>query len=123
MSLENLLSAVVADKVVDSEEVAQIRTAIYADGTIDLEEVEFLFNVNDAVTGNDNDAGWDELFVEAVTDNVMADGTIDSDEVEMLVRLIGADGQVDGAEKKLLENLKAHNGGSLPTELETMLNS
>lgn len=123
MSLENLLSAVVADKVVDSEEVAQIRTAIYADGTIDLEEVEFLFNVNDAVTGNDNDAGWDELFVEAVTDNVMADGTIDSDEVEMLVRLIGADGQVDGAEKKLLENLKARNGGSLPTELETMLNS
>jgi len=121
ITLAALLTAVVADKIVDLDEVATIRETVYADGTIDLEEVEFLFEVNDAVTGNDNAPEWSDLFVEAVTDNIMADGTIDDDEVSLLVRLIGEDGQVDSTETLLLSNLKEKNGGSLPDALETML--
>ncbi len=121
ITLAALLTAVVADNIVDLDEVATIREAVYADDVVDTDEVEFLFKVNDAVTGNDNAPEWTDLFVEAVTDNIMADGTIDDDEVNFLVRLIGEDGQVDGAEKLLLENLKTKNGGALPDALETML--
>ena len=121
MALQSLYESVVEDGVVDAGEVEEIRKEVYADGKVDIEEVEFLFKINDAVSGNKNDTGWDDLFVSAITDNIMDDGVIDSDEVDLLVRLIGADGKVDGAEKKLLENLKGKNEGNLPSELESLL--
>ena len=121
MSLQSLYESVVEDGVVDAGEVEEIRKEVYADGKVDIEEVEFLFKINDAVSGNKNDTVWDDLFVSAITDNIMDDGVIDSDEVDLLVRLIGADGKVDGAEKKLLENLKGKNEGNLPSELESLL--
>lgn len=120
-TLEKLLQEVIADGKIDASEVGSIRTAIYDDGVIDAEEVDFLFDVNDAVSGNDNDPGWEALFVKAVASNILADGTIDAEETAMLVAKIQGDGAVDATEKALLLHLKK-TAPEFPAELEALLN-
>ena len=118
--LEELKKNLLADGVIDKEEVAQLREVLYADGVIDAEEVEFLFELNDAVSGKDNAPEWQEFFVEAISDNILADGEIDEEEVKMLSEKISGDGQVDETEKALLLNLKAK-AKNFPAALEALL--
>ena len=118
--LEQLKKNLLADGVIDKEEVAQLREVLYADGVIDAEEVEFLFELNDAVSGKDNAPEWQEFFVEAVSDNILADGEIDEEEVKMLSEKISGDGQVDETGKALLLNLKAK-AKNFPAALEALL--
>ena len=118
--LEELKKNLLADGVIDKEEVAQLREVLYADGVIDAEEVEFLFELNDAVSGKDNAPEWQEFFVEGVSDNILADGEIDEEEVKMLSEKISGDGQVDETEKALLLNLKAK-AKNFPAALEALL--
>lgn len=119
-TLEKLLQEVIADGKIDASEVGSIRAAVYDDGIIDAEEVDFLFDVNDAVSGNNNDPGWEALFVEAVASNILADGTIDEEETAMLVAKIQGDGAVDPTEKALLLHLKKI-APEFPAELEALL--
>jgi uncharacterized membrane protein YebE (DUF533 family) len=119
-SLDQLKEELIADGIIDAEEVEQIRNVIYSDGVIDSEEVDFLFEVNDAVSGNDNDPAWNELFAEAVASNILEDGVIDDEETSMLVAKIEGDGTVDQAEKKLLLLLK-EKSETFPAELEALL--
>ena len=120
--LQQLLDDVIEDGKIDAGEVQLMREELFADGVIDAEEVDFLFAVNDAVSGNDNDPGWTTLFVEAITSNILEDGTIDDEETAMLVGKIQGDGAVDSIEKALLLNLKAK-AKDFPAELEALLNS
>ena len=110
MTLQELKADLLADGIIDAEEVAKLKEILYADGVIDKEEAEFLFEINDAVTGKDNDPAWESFFIQAISDFLLKDevspGEIDSEEAAWLVEKIGADGQVDGTEKALLENLK-----------------
>jgi len=120
MNLTNLYDSVVADGKIDSDEVDQIKNIIFDDGIIDDNEVDFLFKVNDAVSGNDNCEEWQELFVAAITDNIMADGTIDEDEAVKLENRMNGDNKIDIVEKALLAELKTQNNG-LPDLLEALL--
>jgi len=107
--LQDLKVAVIADGTVDAAEAAQIRALIFADDVIDTEEAEFLFEVNDAVSGNDNCPEWTALFVEALTAYVLADdttpGVVDADETTFLINAIKGDDVVDATELALLVNL------------------
>ncbi|KAA6349270.1 hypothetical protein EZS27_003307 [termite gut metagenome] len=109
--LSELKKSILADGIIDSDEVAQLREVLFADGVIDKEEAEFLFELNDAVSGKKNDAGWGTLFVEAITNFLLEDesspGEIDDTEAEWLLSKIQGDGQIDGIELALLKNLKA----------------
>ena len=109
MSLKELADEIIADGVVDASEVAKMRERLYADNVIDREEADFLFMVNDKVSGKGNDAGWQKLFVEALTSHVLDDdvspGEVDDDEASYLISKIEADGQVDGTELDLLTNI------------------
>ena len=109
--LSELLADIVEDGIVDVDEVVRIRERLYADGIIDREEADFLFGVNDAVSGNDNDPGWQTLFVEALTNHVLEDeispGEVDDDETEYLISKIEADDRVDDVELALLVNIIA----------------
>lgn len=111
MSLPELKARVLEDGVIDADEVTAIRTAIYEDGVIDKEEADFLFEVNDAVSGKENDAGWNELFATALCDYVTEDeetpNVVDEEEAKYIVEKIEGDGQVDDAEKLLLSKIKA----------------
>lgn len=121
MSLMAIVAAILADGVVDAEEVVLLREEIMADGVVDADEVKALFELNDATECEANHPSFKDLFVEGIVSNVMADGTIDEDEVDMLVSAIGADGQVDANELELLIVLKEKNDGVLPTALEALL--
>ena len=73
------------------------------------EEADFLFTINDAVSGHDNDPSWLELFVEALTAHVLEDDVspdvLDDDEAQYLVSKIEADEQVDASELALMVNI------------------
>ncbi|MFX0132597.1 MAG: hypothetical protein ACFFDN_03005 [Candidatus Hodarchaeota archaeon] len=100
--LADLASDIVADGIVDAEEVKKIRERIYADGIIDREEADFLFTINDAVSGGNNDPSWKEIFVEAISDHVLKDeispDVVDEDESQYLISKIQADKKVDDVE-------------------------
>lgn len=124
MTLQELKADFLADGIIDAEEVAKLKEILYADGIIDKEEAEFLFEINDAVTGKENDPAWETFFIQAISDFLLKDevspGEIDNDEAAWLVEKIGADGQVDGTEKALLENLKKE-AKSFPASLAALL--
>ena len=122
--LSELKTQILEDGIVDAEEVAQMKERLYADGVIDREEADFLFAINDAVSGKANDASWQTLFVEAITAHVLEDeaspGEIDEDEAAWLVKNIQADGQVDAIEKALVENILAK-AKSVPDSVRNLI--
>lgn len=124
MNLQEFKAELLADGIIDAEEVAKMKEVLYADGIIDKEEADFLFEINDAVTGKANDASWESFFIQAIADFLLKDevspGEIDENEASWLVEKIGADGQVDGTEKALLEKLKAE-AKSFPANLAALL--
>ena len=114
--LADFATAILDDGIIDAAEVSKIRERVYADGIVDREEADFLFELNDATSGADNDASWQALFVEALSDHVLKDeispGVIDEDEAAYLVSKIEADGVVDGNELALLVNIAATGQGA-----------
>ena len=123
-NLDELKKDLLSDGIIDVEEVETIKHKIYEDGKIDREEANFLFELNDAVSGKENHASWESFFVQAISDFLLKDevspNEIDEDEAAWLVEKIGADGKVDGVEKALLENLKA-NANSFPEALANLM--
>jgi hypothetical protein len=121
MTLQELKASVLEDGIVDADEVAAIRAQLFDDGKIDREEADFLFEINDAVSGKENDAGWKDLFVEALSKHVLEDdespGEIDDAEAAYLKEKIHGDGQVDEAEKALLATIKEKATGTIPGDL------
>lgn len=123
-TLEQLKKEILADGVIDAQEVKEIEAVIFDDGKIDQEEADFMFELNDAVSGNKNDKSWETLFVKAISSFVLDDndsnGEIDEDEATYLVNQIQGDGEIDAVEKALLAHLKS-TLGQLPKSLEALL--
>ena len=110
MSLDELANDILEDGIIDADEVKHIRERIYEDGIIDREEADFLFKLNDGVSGKNNDPSWKNLFVEAIAKYVLEDevspGIIDEDEADWLVARIEGDETYDENEKALLLHIK-----------------
>lgn len=104
--LELLKIAILTDGIIDAEEVITIKKKLYEDGKIDREEANFMFELNDAVSGKDNHYSWKDLFVKVITDHLLKDdvsyGSVDDDEAEYLISKIQGDGKIDEIEKALL---------------------
>jgi len=117
-SLDEFKAAVLEDGIIDADEIAKIKERLYADDVIDREEADFLFDLNDATSGKENDPGWQALFVEALSDHVLKDeespGVIDDGEASYLIDKIKADGVVDANELALLVNISATATGESP---------
>lgn len=109
--LKELLKDIVANGVVDAAEVTGMRKRLYADGVIDQKKADFLFAVNNAVSGHENMPGWQKLFVEALTDYVLDDktssGEVDMKKTNYLISKITVDNQADANELALLVNIMA----------------
>ena len=123
-NLDELKKNLLSDGIIDIEEVETIKHKIYEDGKIDREEANFLFELNDAVTGKDNAPEWKELFIDAITAYVLEDemspDVIDEDEADYLYEQINGDGQIDDTERALLENIKAK-AKNFPEKLASLL--
>ena len=126
MNLQQLKKDLLADGKIDAEEVKKLRAALYADGKIEQEEADFIFELNDAVSGKKNDPAWNHFFVQVISDYLLKDekspGIIDEEEGKWLAEKIGADGQVDGVEKELLVYLKK-NAKSIPSSVSSLIGS
>ena len=124
-TLEQLKQELLEDGIIDADEVKELQEVLYADGVIDREEADFLFELNDAVSGHANHSSWNEFFVKAITSFLLEDeaspGEIDPDETEWLYGKIVGDGQVDGVERELLLHLK-DKALSFPKKLEGLIN-
>ena len=123
-NLDELKKNLLSDGIIDVEEVETIKHKIYEDGKIDREGANFLFELNDAVTGKDNAPEWKELFIDAITAYVLEDemspDVIDEDEADYLYEQINGDGQIDDTERALLENIKAK-AKNFPEKLASLL--
>ena len=123
-TLEELKRDLLADGVIDAAEVARIKDVLYADGVIDKEEADFLFELNDAVSGKENAPEWEEFFTQAICYFLLKDevspGEIDAEEEAWLISKVNNDGRVDEAEKALLRAIKAQ-AKSFPAGLESLL--
>jgi len=124
--LAELQKLIIADGVVDADEVKKLRERLYADRVIDQAEAEFLFDVNDAVSGNANDPSWQGLFVDAICDYVLKDeqtpGAVDGAEAAWLLERIQRDEQIDDVERALLKALESR-ATSLDEKLKAFIAS
>ena len=122
--LQEMKSELLADGIIDANEVKELEVVLYADGKIDEDEANFLFELNDAVSGKDNDPAWNTLFVKAISSYLLDDenspGEIDDAEAEWLYAKVKGDGQIDGLEKELLLALKSQ-AKCFPAKLEELL--
>lgn len=123
-TLAQLKKEILADGVIDAKEVEELKAVLYEDGVIDKAEAEFLFDLNDAVSGKLNHPSWGELFVEAISSFLLEDenspGEIDADEASWLVEKLTSDGQIDENERSLLANLK-QKSKSMPDSLVKLI--
>ena len=110
-TLEELKKELLADGIIDADEVKTLESVIFEDGVVDKEEADFIFELNNAVSGKANAPEWKDFFVKAITSFVKkkkkSNGEIDDDEAKYLYEQIKGDGQIDDIEKALLENIKA----------------
>lgn len=68
-----LKESVLVDGVIAARGVEKLREELYADGGIDRDEADFLFELNDAARGKANHSSWRPLFVEAITAHLLND--------------------------------------------------
>lgn len=123
-TLEQLKNEILADGVIDAAEVKELETVLFADGQIDAEEAELLFDLNNAVSGKENDASWETLFIKAITSYLLEDensaGAIDVEEADWLYIKIKGDGQIDTIERNLLLYLQSKSS-NFPDKLKNLL--
>ena len=122
MAHEKLEQAILADGVIDAEEVAQLRAVLYDDGVIDRDEAELLFRLNDGCSSYHS--SWEDLFLDALVSHLLEDdespGELDKSEAAWLAERILADGDVDELERALLVRLQDE-GAMLPEVLANLL--
>ena len=110
-TLKELKKELLADGIIDAAEVKELEDVLYEDGVIDKDEADFLFELNNAVSGKPNAPEWKTFFVKAISSFVLEDetspGEIDDEEAKYLYDQIKGDGQIDDIEKALIENIKA----------------
>lgn len=103
-TLQTLQSKILADGVIDDAEVELLRRELYIDNQIDKEDVEFLMELRSEARSVC--PAFEELFFQALKDNVLQDGSIEGEEAHWLRAMLFADGKIDDREKKFLRDLK-----------------
>ena len=123
-SLDELKKELLTDGIINAGEVKELEEVLYEDGVIDKDEADFLFELNNAVSGKANAPEWKDFFVKAITSFVLDDeqsnGEVDADEAKYLYDQIKGDGLIDDIERALLENIKAKSK-NFPTLLAELL--
>ena len=108
--LQELKKQIFASGCINESEVNQLRDALFAEGGIDKEKADFLFELKDTVNRKKVHKSLDDLFVEAVTSFLLEDddspGEIDENEAKWLRARIQYKGYADNVDKKLLANLR-----------------
>jgi hypothetical protein len=109
------LDVVLADNVIDDNEVRVLRKHLYEDGKIDRKEVDFLVELRTLAQrknrGEPLSPAFERFFVKAIEDYILEDGEISTTEAKWLQNMMWGDGKVnaakiDATQKRLLTTLK-----------------
>jgi hypothetical protein len=106
------MAAILADGVIDKQEVAILKKELWKDKKIDMDEVEFLIDLRNVAQKKakakkqDLTPAFKSLFFKALEENVLKDGKIDDTEANWLRKMLFADGKIDPDEKKFLTKIK-----------------
>ncbi len=123
-NLKQIKTELLADGVIDAAEVQELEILLFADGKIDAEEADFLFEINNAISGKENYADWERLFIKAISNYLLDDdhskGEIDVNEADWLYNKLKSDGQIDSVERNLLLYLK-DKSKNFPSNLASLL--
>ena len=95
---------ILANGRVESPELDALRQLLYADGTIDRQEADFLVELHKRV--QHKTPAFEHFFYQAIKHHILADGMIDAEEAAWLRQMLFADGKIDDAERKFLHELK-----------------
>lgn len=99
--MQELLKDILLDGIIDSSEVVSLEAAIFADGTVDEEELRAMGELNEKATTKCPEFG--ELFTKVVKAYALEDdntpGVIDADEAAIILEVVNNDGVVDDIEK------------------------
>lgn len=103
------IQVIASDGKVDSAELKVLKKAIYADGKVTHEEVNFLGDLRAALLkkAKKTSAKFDAFYLKALAESFLGNGVISADEVGMIGKLVLADKSIkNGAKKKFLDGLK-----------------
>lgn len=92
---------ILKDGVIDAEETAAIKAELLADGKIDRNEANDLFEIKDKATELCDE--FKSFFVDAIVDHIMEDGKVDDEEIEWFKSKVGADGEIDAMEQEIAD--------------------
>jgi len=104
IDLRQIEHDILARGKVDGQELEMLRRQVYAGGTIDRRQADFLVGLHKRV--QHRTPAFEQFFYQAVKDHILADGRINADEAAWLRRMVFADGTVTDEERKLLHELK-----------------
>ena len=122
--LFTLIAGVLADGMIDGDEVNQLREAVYDDGEVDVNEIQAVFQLVERVddplvpVGFDTSATQQEFISfcqQVVYDYAAADGEIDDEEAQVIRTAIEGDGQVSYIEEMVLRRLLS-SGATMPSD-------
>lgn len=107
-----LSDVLLADGVIDADEVKYLKDEILDDGVVDNEEVDFLVSLRN--NAKELSPEFEGFFFSALESNILEDGVIDADEAVKLRAILFADGVIDDNEKAFLNSLKSKAKGTCP---------
>lgn len=106
-SLDLLVGEILADGVIDTAEVKELHDLIFADGTVDKDEMLALCKLNEEATSSCPE--FEALYIEAAKNFALEDettpGVIDEEEGDFLVGLFNNDGEIDAVEVAVIKAL------------------
>ncbi len=119
----DLAREIIVDGRIEADEVARVRETVYADGTVDREEAEFLFYLDAHGTGNAPE--WATLYVDALSnfflDGAAPKGVVGGHDAQFLIDRVNRDGKIDQrTEFELLVEIAAR-AIECPAEVLTLL--
>lgn len=107
-----------ADGKIDATEVKVIKKALYEDGKIQQQEVEFLIDLRSLAQkkakGRSLAPAFENFFFKALQDSVLDNNYISPKEASLLRKAIYADGKVEDSEKRFMKRLKTAAGKTSP---------
>lgn len=104
------IAAFLADGQIDDNEVKVLKKQLYADGKIEMKEMEFLVELRaeaqKKAKGEPLSSAFETFYFKALHDGVLGNGIISAKEVTFLRKAVFEDKKVDEGEKSLLKKLK-----------------
>ncbi|MEX2187807.1 MAG: hypothetical protein WD875_13465 [Pirellulales bacterium] len=103
--LGELLTTILADKAIGSDELDMIGEAVVEDGKLDLDDVKLLVELYCAA--RDRDPAFDNVFFDTLEHVMLEDGEISPTEQFYLLKMIYSDHEILPREREFLTRIRA----------------